>query len=190
MPRSGSFTLCPFELQRKDGPGLLTLSIQVPPGSTTKPRAVVLAADGSVHERTQIDGLALGPATILVGWDFTPWEELVLRADIVEGATSVSASAIAAPALRVLLPDSATQDCWATLLVQAGSTGFRVNLQCRLEALVHVPSGEEIVVLATSGFGEVRRAKLAPLRSGVVEIDLRTPGSLVRLGAPAPAEAR
>ncbi len=190
VPRTGSFTVRPLEHQRAVGPGKLTVDVRIPSGSTTMPRVAVIDALGSTFERKEIEGLASGRATILVGQDFSPWQELVLLANIVDGATTVIASPHASPAVRVLLPEWATKDCWATLLVQAGSTGFFMDLECPIEALVHVPSGEEIVVLATSALGEVRRVAHAPLQAGVTEIDLRTPASLVRLGVPAPAEER
>jgi hypothetical protein len=186
VPRSGTFTLCAAEPSGMEGPGRLTLNLDLPQVAETRPSIVVQAADGSLRDGAPFEKLALGRATLRVGQDFTPWQEQVLDVEIVTGNIAIAVTPVAAPAVRVLLPEPPANDCWTSLLIQAGTTGFHKELECALDVRVHVPADESIVVLATSACGEVRRTTHAALQSGVTAIDLRTPATLVRQGVPAP----
>lgn len=146
--------------------------------------ARVTDSEGLTLEGNELRGLAPGPATLVVGQAFSPWIEETHAITIADGEQMLAFAPKRAPEIHVRLPEGP----WATLMVQAGDLGFRVDLEGDSERALHVPPGVELVFVALSGDGELRRLRHPALSAGTTEIDLRTAETVVRAGTPRPPE--
>jgi len=184
-PSSGSFLARPIEFGAAEAEGRLTLELTLPPEASSKPRTLLIAANGASFDPSKTSAFPVGAATLIVGQDFSPWVEEVRVVEIAPLAQSVAVSPKPAAAVEIVLPEG---PYWWKLLVQAGGTGMRCDLEGLNRLRLDVPPGVELVFLAESGDGELRRVRHAGLIGGVTEIDMRQPAAVVRAGCPAPEE--
>jgi hypothetical protein len=195
VPRGdGLFTRKPMPLQHADGEGRLTIEVRAPAGAGRVPSALLAAADGSAWSNASPEGIALGPATLHFGADFSPWLERSVAVEVTRHPQIVSITAERAPLVRVLVPAASVSSAWVH--VQAGPTGSSVLEQGeRVESghvfRRHVPAAQPVHVVVVGFDGEIRAGRLAPLAPGTeVEIDLRPATCVVRAGVLDPDDER
>ncbi len=185
VPDSGIWRTRVFTFGTSKHNGKLRLDFGANSDASSRPRVLVIDSEATNREGTEFTDLAAGPATIVVGQSFTPWIEETYSVEVSTVAQSVVSTPKPAPAVDILLPTGAW---WSTVMIQAGTQGFRVDLEGKDERRMHVPPGVELVFVAVSSTGEVRRVSHPPITNGVTQIDLRVPAVLVRAGSPPPAE--
>lgn len=181
VPASGTFRTRLLDDAGPKHAGRLTIDFGPSVGSAARPQVLVIDSAGRNLEGVAFDALANGPATIVVGRDFSPWIEQVHTVEVSPVAQSLVPLPKPAPAVDITLPEDAW---WSTVMVQAGDTGFRIDLEGSHESRLHVPPGVDLEFVAVAGDGEVRRARHAPIAEGVAAVDLRDPRTLLHAGVP------
>jgi len=185
VPDSGVWRMRQYTHGTSKHAGKVKLDFGPDVDASARPRVLVIDSEATNREGFEFTDLALGPATIVVGQSFSPWIEETYSVSVSSVAQSVVSTPKPAPALDILLPAGSW---WATVMIQAGNMGFRVDLDGEDERRVHVPPGVELVFVAVSGDGEVRRVRHPAVTTGVAQVDLRVPAALARAGSPPPAE--
>ncbi|MCY2959270.1 MAG: carboxypeptidase-like regulatory domain-containing protein [Planctomycetota bacterium] len=165
--------------------GKLRLDFGAGSDASSRPRVLVVDSKGTNRDDFEFADLATGPATVVVGQSFSPWVEEIYDVAVSSVAQSIVSTPKPAPAVDIRLPEGAG---WSTVMVQAGSAGFRADLEGKSEHRMHVPPGVELVFVAMAGDGEVRRVRHPAITAGVVPIDMRGPEALVSAGSPRPPE--